>query len=158
LPDRPRSSYSSSRRPPLRVAFNTTTLAHFDAVREGGNHSISFVESGIEDWNWSQTHDAVLGVFIQFTGPEGRGQLFADMARAIRPGGVLMLHGYAPRQVGYGTGGPSAVAHMYTLDLLRDSFAGWDVLHAADYDAEISEGVGHSGRSGLIDFIARKPD
>ena len=119
--------------------------------------TVTFAQSGIEEWDWSQHYDAVLGVFIQFIGPEGRGQLFADIARAIRPGGVLLLHGYAPRQVGYGTGGPSAVANMYTLDLLRDSFAGWDVLHAADYDAEISEGAGHSGRSGLIDFVARKP-
>ncbi len=117
--------------------------------------TVSFAQSGIEAWDWSQPYDVVLGVFIQFIGPEGRGQLFVDIARAIRSGGLLLLHGYAPRQVGYGTGGPSAVANMYTLDLLRDSFAGWDVLHAADYDAEISEGVGHSGRSGLIDFVAR---
>jgi SAM-dependent methyltransferase len=141
------------------TAFDQSGVALAKARRLAQDNAVTvtFAQSGIEAWDWSQPYDAVLGVFIQFIGPEGRGQLFADIARAIRPGGVLLLHGYAPRQVGYGTGGPSAVANMYTLDLLRDSFAGWDVLHAADYDAEISEGVGHSGGSGLIDFVARKP-
>ncbi|MCU9847612.1 hypothetical protein OEZ60_06295 [Defluviimonas sp. WL0024] len=46
---------------------------------------------------------------------------------------------------------------MYTLDLLRDAFAGWEVLSAEDFDAEVDEGKGHSGRSALIDFIARRP-
>lgn len=141
------------------TAFDQSSVAlgKARALADMRGVTVTFTQSGIEDWDWSQPYDAVLGVFIQFIGPDGRTQLFADMARAIRPGGLLLLHGYAPRQVGYGTGGPSAAANMYTLDLLRDNFAGWDVMHAADYDADISEGVGHSGRSGLIDFVARKP-
>jgi SAM-dependent methyltransferase len=140
------------------TAFDQSSVALAKAQKLAAlqGASVTFVPSGIEDWDWTQPYDAVLGVFIQFIGPEGRAQLFADMARSVRAGGLLMLHGYAPRQVGYGTGGPSAVANMYTLDLLRDAFTGWDVLVAADYDAEISEGAGHSGRSGLIDFVARK--
>ena len=31
-----------------------------------------------------------------------------------------------------------------------------DFLRLRDYDAEIDEGEGHSGRSALIDLIARK--
>ena len=46
---------------------------------------------------------------------------------------------------------------MYTLDLLHDAFAGWQVLRAEDFDADVDEGRGHSGRSALIDFVARKP-
>ena len=46
---------------------------------------------------------------------------------------------------------------MYTLPLLDDAFAGFDILEARDYDAEIAEGSGHNGRSALIDFVARKP-
>jgi hypothetical protein len=103
------------------------------------------------------THDAVIAVFIQFQGPDDRAVTFARIARALRPGGLLLLHGYAPRQVGYGTGGPSAEKNMYTLDLLHAAFEGWEVLHADDYDAVIEEGRGHSGRSGLVDFVARKP-
>jgi len=32
------------------------------------------------------------------------------------------------------------------------------VLHEADYEAEVQEGEGHSGRSALIDFVAASPE
>lgn len=118
--------------------------------------SVDFRHSGIEDWDWMQPHDAVVGVFIQFTPPDLRASLFDWMAQAVRPGGMLLLHGYAPRQVGYGTGGPGKADHMYTEDLLRETFAGWEILRLADYDREIDEGPGHSGLSALVDFVARK--
>jgi len=125
------------------------------AVAEGvrvAHHVVS-----AEAWDWSLAFDAVVGVFIQFAPPALRTWMLAQMAGAVRPGGLLLLHGYAPRQVGYGTGGPGDAAHMYTLDLLRGAFPGWEVLRARDYDAVIDEGTGHSGRSGLVDFVARKP-
>jgi len=118
--------------------------------------AVDFVQSGIEDWDWSRPHDAVVGVFIQFAPPGLRDRLFGWMAQAVAPGGLLLLHGYAPRQVGYGTGGPPCAAHMYTEDLLRAAFAGWEILRLRDYDAEIDEGEGHSGRSALVDLVARK--
>lgn len=118
--------------------------------------SVDFIQSGIEDWDWSQTHDAVVGVFIQFAPPELRDRLFDWMARAVAPGGLLLLHGYAPRQVDYGTGGPGNPDHMYTEDLLRAAFDGWEILRLEDYDRVIDEGPGHSGQSALVDLVARK--
>ncbi|TDK50339.1 SAM-dependent methyltransferase [Antarcticimicrobium luteum] len=119
--------------------------------------SVDFHQSGIEAWDWSQPYDAVVGVFIQFAPPELRDRLFGWMARAVAPGGLLLLHGYAPRQVDYGTGGPPNAENMYTEALLRAAFDGWEILRLADYDAEIDEGEGHSGRSALVDLVARKP-
>ncbi len=119
--------------------------------------SVAYNVAGIEDWDWSQEYDAVVGVFIQFAPPDLRAKLFGWLAQAVAPGGMLLLHGYAPRQVAYGTGGPPCADNMYTEGLLRDSFGGLEVLHLADYDAEIDEGPGHSGKSALVDLVARKP-
>ena len=118
--------------------------------------SVDFRQSAIEEWDWSDPYDAVVGVFIQFTPPDLRARLFGWMAQAVAPGGLLLLHGYAPRQVEYGTGGPGNPAHMYTEELLREAFDGWEILRLEDYDREIDEGEGHSGRSALVDFVARK--
>lgn len=118
--------------------------------------SVDFQHAGIEDWDWSQGFDAVVGVFIQFTPPDLRARLFDWMAQAVNPGGLLLLHGYAPRQVEYGTGGPGNPDHMYTEDLLRAAFDGWEILRLEDYDRVIDEGPGHSGQSALVDFVARK--
>jgi SAM-dependent methyltransferase len=133
-------------------------LAKARRLAEARGVTVDFREADVEDWPWEEgAVDAVVAIFIQFAPPDLRARLFADMARTLQPGGVLLLHGYAPRQVDYGTGGPPHAENMYTLELLRAAFPGWEVLHAADYDAKIDEGAGHSGRSGLIDFVARKP-
>lgn len=118
--------------------------------------AVDFHLADLDGWDWSRVFDVVAGIFIQFVGAEERARLFTRIDRALVPGGLLLLHGYAPRQVGYGTGGPSAEENMYTLELLRDAFPGYEVLSAGDYDAEVEEGSAHRGRSALIDFVARK--
>jgi SAM-dependent methyltransferase len=108
-------------------------------------------QADLDAWDWTPA------AFVQFAPPAQRARLFAGIDRTLRPGGLLLLHGYAPRQIANGTGGPRAVENLYTLDLLREAFPGYAELAAADYDAELREGEGHAGRSALIDFVARKP-
>lgn len=132
-------------------------LAKARKLAEAQGVPVKFRLEDIDGWDWSVPFDVVAGIFIQFVGPDARADLFRRIDRALKPGGLLLLHGYAPRQVGYGTGGPPDPANMYTLDLLRAAFAGYEVLSARDFDADVDEGKGHSGRSALIDFVARKP-
>ncbi|MGC9368306.1 MAG: SAM-dependent methyltransferase [Paracoccaceae bacterium] len=127
-------------------------------LAEARGVSVDFHVADIAAWDWDAAqYDAVLAVFIQFAPPAMRDRIFDGMVRALRPGGLLMLHGYAPRQVEYATGGPGKREHMYTTELLRARFKGLEFLELSDYDAEIHEGRGHSGRSALIDCVARKP-
>ncbi|MCA8879001.1 MAG: class I SAM-dependent methyltransferase [Rhodobacteraceae bacterium] len=120
--------------------------------------TVDFRQADVLNRDWEDAaFDLVAGIFIQFAGPGERERLFAGMGQAVRPGGLLMLHGYRPEQVAYGTGGPPDPANMYTEDLLRDAFPEWEILVLKGYDREIAEGSAHVGRSALIDFIARKP-
>ncbi|MDX2483360.1 MAG: methyltransferase domain-containing protein [Pseudodonghicola sp.] len=141
------------------TAFDASVVAQDKARALAADRgvSVAFHHAGVEDWDWSQPYDAVVGVFIQFAPPDLRDRLFGWMAQAVAPGGRVMLHGYAPRQVGYGTGGPGVPENLYTEALLRQAFEGWEILRLADYDREIDEGPGHSGRSALVDLVARKP-
>ncbi|MFT5934627.1 MAG: hypothetical protein ACI9M6_001681, partial [Hydrogenophaga sp.] len=56
----------------------------------------------------------------------------------------------------YRTGGPPLASHLYTPTLLRDAFNGLDIEHLREYEADLSEGSGHSGRSALIGLVARR--
>ncbi len=145
----------------LRVtAFDHAPNALEKARVLAGEHGVTvdFRQSDITQWDWDAVqYDVVVAIFIQFAGPDLRDAIFEGMQRALKPGGLLLLHGYAPRQVEYGTGGPPYRENMYTLPMLQKTFAGLDILHSADYDAELDEGEGHSGPSALIDLIARKP-
>ena len=109
-------------------------------------------------WDWtSATYDALVAIFIQFLPPKDREGVFAEMKSSVMPGGLILLEGYRPEQVDYGTGGPPLRENMYTREWLGVQFRDWDILELNAYDAEIHEGHGHRGMSALIDLVARKP-
>lgn len=101
-------------------------------------------------------YDVVVAIFIQFTSPQQRAEMFKNIKGVLKPGGLLLLQGYTPQQLEYGTGGPSQVENLYTEVLLRALFAEMEILHLAEHHSCISEGVGHQGMSALIDLVARK--
>lgn len=119
---------------------------------------LAYDVADITERDWApEAYEAVLGIFIQFARPPVQAKIMEGMKRSLRPGGVVLLHGFAPRQVGYGSGGPPNPEQMYTEDLLRDRFADFEILALRDYDAEIAEGRGHRGLAALVDLVARKP-
>jgi SAM-dependent methyltransferase len=117
----------------------------------------TFGEADLLRYRWpSAAFDVLVAVFIQFLSPTQRPRAFASMRDALRPGGLFLLQGYRPEQVAYATGGPGKVEHMYTREWLEQEFAGWDILHLAAYDTDLVEGSAHSGRSAVIDLVARR--
>ena len=126
-------------------------------LAHGRGMSLQWEEADLETWGWPEAaYDLVVAIFTQFVGPEGRTRQFAGMRRALKPGGLLIMQGYTPRQLEYGTGGPPHAENMYTESLLREAFGDWDLLHLREHDDIIDEGPGHSGMSALIDLVARK--
>lgn len=120
--------------------------------------TVAFEEADVRTWPWPSQHfDAVVSIFIQFAGPDERAGVFRGMREALRPGGLVVLQGYTPRQIEFKTGGPPQVEHMYTRALLEAAFAGFDILHLREHESDLSEGSKHVGRSALIDLVARKP-
>ena len=115
-------------------------------------------QADVLNWSWPQdAYDLVAAIFIQFAPPPERDRIIAGIRRTLKPGGVLILQGYTPKQVEYGTGGPPNAANMYTAELLREWFGDWDIVHLAEHESVISEGSHHHGMSALIDLVARKP-
>lgn len=130
--------------------------AHQLATKAGVD--VNFVLADLNDWVWAPAqYDLVAAIFIQFAQPKLRAQLFAGFKRTLKPGGLLMLHGYTPKQLDYGTGGPSKAELLYTKPLLQAAFNDMQVMRLATYESHLQEGSGHVGRSALIDLIARKP-
>ncbi|NHQ74802.1 class I SAM-dependent methyltransferase [Roseovarius gahaiensis] len=141
----------------LEYAPSAIAKAKALAERHGVADQITFLQVDVMEYDWPEVYDLVAGIFIQFVGPEDRARLFDAMKSSVAPGGLMMLHGYTPQQIEYGTGGPPNPANMYTQTILRDAFSGWEIIRCAEYEREIQEGTGHCGQSALIDLIARKP-
>jgi 2-polyprenyl-3-methyl-5-hydroxy-6-metoxy-1,4-benzoquinol methylase len=118
--------------------------------------AVDYRIADVNDWDWdARTYGLVAAVFIQFASPGERTRIFAGMRRALAPGGLLILQGYTPRQLEYGTGGPPHAENMYTAAMLAEAFAGLEILQLAEHDDAIHEGKGHDGMSALVDLVAR---
>jgi len=109
-------------------------------------------------FDWKSAHyDNVVAIFIQFAPPQEREILFRRMDQALKPGGVLLIQGYGLEQLRYNTGGPGVLENLYDEALLRAAFPGYEMLDLRSYEDELSEGMGHRGRSALVGMVARKP-
>lgn len=118
--------------------------------------AVNFVLADVLQWRASLQFDVVVAIFVQFVGPEGRAVLFERIRSAVKPGGLLLMQGYTPKQLEYGTGGPSAVGNLYTTELLEKEFSDWEMLELREYEDDLAEGAGHKGHSALIDLVAKK--
>jgi cyclopropane fatty-acyl-phospholipid synthase-like methyltransferase len=140
------------------LEISSVALAKARKLAAGRGVEVDFVKADVlvEDWG-ADAYDFVVGVFIQFAGPEEQSILFERMKRATAPGGLLLLHGYTPRQLDYRTGGPSKAENLYTAPQLQQVFADFEIVELREYDQVLTEGHGHKGLSALIDVIARRP-
>ena len=117
------------------------------------NHAVA----DCEQWPWPPSHyDLVAAIFIQFADPAMRARLFDNMVHTLKPGGLLILQGYTPKQLEYKTGGPPILANLYTEELLRASFADLELIELRLYEDDLAEGQHHLGRSALVGLVARK--
>ena len=116
----------------------------------------------LEDWDWSghRSNGACRDLHPVPAARGPRAGLFARFAGAVvRPGGLILLHGYAPRQVGLlARGGRKAVENMLHRGhafprLPRDGK--W--LHSADYDARSTRARAIRAAPRWSIFVARKP-
>ncbi len=108
-------------------------------------------EFRIEPESW----DGVVSIFCHLPPPVRR-QLHAGVVAGLKPGGVLILEAYTPRQLEYGTGGPPHAELMMTLAGLQEELAGLEFLHGAELEREVFEGRLHTGRGAVVQVVARK--
>jgi SAM-dependent methyltransferase len=82
----------------------------------------------------TEAYDVIAAIFFQFLGPADRHRVLRHIRDALKPGGLLLMTGYTPKQLEYGTGGPKVVENLYTRALLEQEFAGFTTLEIDEYD------------------------
>ena len=141
----------------LAIDFSPTALQKSRALAAERGVKLSSELADVTAWPWpTEAHDVIVAIFIQFVTPAERTILFGNIKRALKSGGLLLLHGYRPEQLRYGTGGPREADHMYTRALLETSFADMAQVEIFEHDSLVSEGSSHVGMSALIDLVATK--
>jgi SAM-dependent methyltransferase len=141
----------------LAVDFSPPALAKARALAASRGVPLRIEQADVLNWTWPVAQfDVVAAIFIQFATAEERPRLFAGIKQALKPGGLLLMQGYRPEQLAYGTGGPKQVGNLYTRELLQEAFAEFASVQIREHDDVIREGDAHAGMSALIDLVGRK--
>ncbi len=137
--------------------FSDNAIQKAQALAQSQQLKVSFVCCDWQSFDWRLAHyNNVVGIFFQFATPDERSVIFTRMLNSLKPGGTLIIQGYTPRQLDFNTGGPGKLAHLYDEALMLAAFGDLDILDLRTYEAEITEGTGHQGMSGLLGLTARK--
>lgn len=143
------------------LSVDISPLAQAKAQALAVKHQVHLMTqcADLNKWVWNEAcFDVVVGIFIQFSGPEARQRMFNGMCAALKPGGLLLLQGYRQEQIHYATGGPKDVENLYDEALLQKAFGELEILCLYSHDSVLQEGEGHHGISALIELVARKRD
>jgi SAM-dependent methyltransferase len=140
------------------IDFSPTAQKKARALAAERKVSVDLIQTDVHAWQYPDAvFDVVVEIFAQFSTPQERTGKWAGMRRALKPGGLLIIQGYTPKQLDYGTGGPKQIEHLYTRALLEYAFGDFRDLHFTEEERELSEGAAHSGMSAVIGLTARKP-
>jgi SAM-dependent methyltransferase len=97
--------------------------------------------------------DLIVSIFAHLP-PPVRARIHGSVARALRPGGRLMLEAYTPDQIGRGTGGPPVPELTMTLDGIRRELSGMRIESGRETVRPVVEGPGHTGDGAVVQVIA----
>jgi SAM-dependent methyltransferase len=141
----------------LSIDFSPTAQEKARKLAAARGVDMRVEQADVTRFDWPEAaYDVIAAIFIQFATPGERERLFAGIKKALKPGGLLLLEGYRPKQLEYKTGGPSRVENLYTRELLQDAFRDLSSCEIREHDSEIAEGEHHVGMSALIDLVGRK--
>jgi len=85
-----------------------------------------------------------------------RKRLHRNVVTGLKNGGTFLLEAYTPKQLEFGTGGPSSAEYLMDLETLRVELDGLEFVHAKELVRDVVEGVYHTGKASVVQVFARK--
>ncbi len=143
----------------LSIDFSPLAQAKARTLAAERGVSVDFEVADVHHWRYPEAvFDVVVEIFTQFSFPAERRLKWAGMRRTLKPSGLLIIQGYSPKQLEYGTGGPKQLDNLYTRAILEEAFGDYRDLLIVEEEREMEEGTSHRGISAVINLTARKPE
>lgn len=120
----------------VTIATVHADLAHFDI--------------GQGEW------DGIVSIFCHLP-PGLRADVHRRCVAGLRPGGVMLLEAYTPRQLPLGTGGPPTAELMMDEQTLCAELAGLELVELRECERPVHEGSLHDGPGAVVQLIGRRP-
>lgn len=141
----------------VSIDFSPSAQQKAIALARERGVKVTFVHADVHAWDYPEAaFDVVVEIFTQFSTPSERTQKWVGMRKALKSGGLLIIQGYTPKQLQYGTGGPKQIENLYTRVMLEDAFRSFRDVSIAEEELDMHEGTAHGGMSAVIGLTARK--
>lgn len=141
----------------VSLDFSPSAQIKAAALAKARGVAMKIERGDVHAWDYpAAAFDVVCEIFTQFSTPDERARKWAGMKKALKPGGHLILIGYTPKQLQYGTGGPKEIEKLYTRAMLEDAFGGFRDVKIAEEELDMHEGASHAGLSAVIHLTAWK--
>jgi SAM-dependent methyltransferase len=141
----------------VSLDFSPTAQKKAGALAAERGVKVAFVQADVHAWDYPQAaFDVVVEIFAQFSAPSDRAIKWRGMRRALKFGALLVIQGYTPKQLEYGTGGPKRVENLYTRAMLELEFGDFRDLNIVEEERDMREGAAHAGVSAVIGLTATK--
>jgi SAM-dependent methyltransferase len=105
----------------------------------------------IEENRW----DAIVSIFCHVPAAL-RARVHQQCVAGLKPGGVLVLEAYTPKQLEYKTGGPAHTDMTMNLQALHEELKGLRFSHAYEIDRDVIEGKYHTGKGAVVQRVGHK--
>lgn len=111
----------------------------------------------LRDWDAPQSaYDVAVLAFLHVNASQ-RAEVHRIIAKTLKPGGLLLLEGFAPDHIGYGRGGPKVKEMMFTEERLREDFDGLlDIEHLNVLKTELPASERHGGPAVVVRLRGRR--
>ncbi len=140
----------------LAVDASEVGLAKARKLAKDCEVTIETEHADLQYWVPSKPYDAVILTYVHLPA-QCRKAIHQNVARALRPGGILMLEAFTPDQLAKTSGGPKNPELLYSLDLIRDDFSGiLQETYGAECEINLDEGLGHQGPACVIRYIGHR--
>jgi 2-polyprenyl-3-methyl-5-hydroxy-6-metoxy-1,4-benzoquinol methylase len=141
------------------TAVDASSVGLRKAQRLADSHQVKIMtvhadlaEYEIEPGHW----DGIVSIFCHL--PHAlRSDVHRRCVDGLRPGGVMLLEAYTPKQLELRTGGPATADLMMDVETLRTELAGLEFLDLQEREREIHEGDFHQGLGAVVQLVGRKP-
>ena len=100
------------------------------------------------------SYDALVLVYVHLP-VSVRAAVHAAGVAALKPGGIVIIEAFTPRQLGRPSGGPRQAEMLYDASLLRADFPGVEWAELEEAEIELEEGPFHRGAAAVVRGVGR---
>lgn len=140
------------------VAVDSSEVGLGKANQLAAEHGVSIttIVADLRDFRIEpESWDGIIAIYCHVPS-DIRGPLHRAAVKGLKQGGAFVLEAFSPRQLDYGTGGPSSIDMLMSLEDLESELSGLRLVHAVEIEREVREGSRHTGLASVVQIVGIK--